>query len=141
MMEDTDPVSGGISRRTVLKSGVASMAAFTIGAGTVAADHGETGGSMLTVGPPHLREPFTAAPTPPFNFEIPASCQASESELKKYDIFSIAYLNIENDQLGAILRDDPHFDGSGESTYVFTSVQGCKEPDIPGVHRGSFRPL
>jgi hypothetical protein len=106
----------------------------------VAGDHGRTGGSLLVVGEPLVGEPFTATPLD-FEFPIPASCQASESELRDYDILSVSYRNGAPDQLAAVLRNEPHFDGSGDAAYAFTSVQGCKEPDVPDVHRASFRPL
>lgn len=141
MSEDRQSLIDGVSRRAILKGGIASTAALTLGTMTVAGTPELTGGSLLVIGEPLIGEPFRADPSPPFEFDIPASCQASESELKSYDILLVSYLNVELEQLAAVHRGEADFDSTGEMVYEFTSVQGCKEPDVTGVHRGSFRPL
>lgn len=145
MLHEKRPLVKSVSRRTILKGAVVSMGAFTLGTRVVTADQEIVGGSLLiVVGSdrvvPDIGDRFTLT-AGNFEFSIPASCQADESELKNYDIFSVTYQDGSEPTLAAINRGETNFDGSGETVYEFTKIQGCNEPDIPGVYRGSFKPV
>jgi hypothetical protein len=141
MSRDTQSLFDGISRRDVLNGGIASTAALTLGTATVTGAREIRGGNLLVVGKPPLGTPFTLGPGPFDEFFIPASRQASESELENYDTFSVVYRDGSDPQLAAINRGETDFDSTGETAYVFTSVQGCREPDVPDVRRAPFRPF
>ena len=136
---------GEEKRRTVLKALTAGGLAGVGLTGIATADHGTTGGNLLTVdtefgtGEPQIGVPFYISDDFAEDFEFPASCHASESQLKSYKTSIILfYPSIELVQIGAVRNNKKHLDMTGETLYVFTSSQECKEG--PDAWRGSFKP-
>ena len=135
----------GSNRRTVLKALAASGVLSTALAGTATAKHGKGGGTLLTVttefgtGEPQIGVPFFMSDAFAEEFEFPASCHASESQLKSY-LTSVVlfYPDLELVQIAAIRSNKKHLDMDSEMPYEFTSSQECKEG--PEVWRGTFKP-
>lgn len=135
------PITDTVSRRSLLRKGTATGAFVVIGttvSSPAAAGHGRIGGNMFSFEEPVVGGEFEIVGTGvPVN--LPASCQAVGSNLKDYTQLVIEYA--EDGTQGMVIRDErlEHLDTDGDTSYVFTSNQECK--DFPGGWRGSFRPL
>lgn len=150
MFDDDTPTDHGggkhgDTRRAVLKCLAASGLAGVGLTGTATADRGTTGGNLLTVetefgtGEPQIGVPFHISDDFAEDFEFPASCHASESQLKSYKTGIILfYPGRDLIQIAAVRNDKKHLDMDRGTFYEFTSSQECKSG--PGVWRGSFKP-
>lgn len=130
-----------LTRREVLQKGGVVAGGLVLGGTALsenaAADHRFHRGNMSLEGGPLFGVQFTHT----FGFglppELPASCFASESELKNYRSLHIEYQNGDR-QRGAIRADRNHL--TEGTRYVFTSAVACKEPEFEGMWKASFRP-
>ncbi|WP_372911775.1 hypothetical protein [Salinigranum sp.] len=132
-----------LTRREALRAGGIGVGGLALGgavSGTAVADHGATGGTMLLLSEPALRVPFTAEPS--FEFDFPASCFASESELKVFRELVVEY-ETGTETLAAIRTNRRHVAADGETEYEFTSSQVCRDSASPTgatIWKASFKP-
>lgn len=131
-----------LTRRETLRSTAVATGGLALGVGTlsgVAAAAPRTGGRALTFTSGfQTGVPFTVTGLA-IEESIPASCHASESEMKAYQEYHIEYDDSSTSLIG-VYKTKKHLETG--SRFEFTSGQGCKDwPFGTVVTKSAFKPV